>query len=125
MLKTVIAAAALSLLALAPAHAAEKAKSTSQHAPSAAQLAQRQRMKDCNAKAGTDKLMGAERKAFMKQCLSKAGHAAAMAKGHAAASAGKMAQRERMKTCNAQAKTDKLAGAKRKAFMKQCLSNSK
>ena len=70
MLKTVIAAAALSLLALAPAHAAEKAKSTSQHAPSAAQLAQRQRMKDCNAKAGTDKLMGAERKAFMKQCLS-------------------------------------------------------
>jgi len=35
------------------------------------QLAHRQKMRDCNAKAKTDALKGDERKAFMKQCLRK------------------------------------------------------
>jgi hypothetical protein len=33
------------------------------------------------------------------------------------------AQQEKMKTCNAQAKTQNLAGDARKSFMKTCLSN--
>ena len=33
------------------------------------------------------------------------------------------AQRERMKTCNQEAKTQSLKGDARKAFMKQCLSS--
>jgi psiF repeat len=37
--------------------------------------AQQQRMKDCNKEAGKKKLSGAERKAFMKECLSTKSHA--------------------------------------------------
>ena len=36
-------------------------------------------------------------------------------------SAKKMAQQERMKNCNAEAKTNELKGDERKAFMKNCL----
>jgi hypothetical protein len=75
-------------------------------APALAANAQQERMKACNQEAGDKK--GAERKAFMKQCLaSKAAEA-------------KNAQQEKMKSCNAQAEGKK--GAERKAFMKQCLS---
>jgi len=56
---------------------------------------------------------GDERKAFMKECLS--------AKPAAAApSDKKMAQQEKMKTCNKDATGKK--GDERKAFMKECLS---
>lgn len=34
-------------------------------------------------------------------------------------------QQEKMKTCNAEAKTKSLAGEERKAFMKECLSAKK
>ena len=36
---------------------------------------------------------------------------------------GQTAQQEKMKTCNAQAKTQSLSGDARKSFMKTCLSN--
>jgi hypothetical protein len=36
---------------------------------------QQQRMKDCNKEAKEKKLSGAERKAFMKECLSNKSHA--------------------------------------------------
>ena len=36
---------------------------------------------------------------------------------------GENAQQEKMKTCNAEAKTQNLSGAARKSFMKGCLSN--
>ena len=62
-MKTLIAALALGL-ALSPAAFAQEKKE-----PSAAQKKQQQRMKDCNEKAGDKK--GDDRKAFMKECLSK------------------------------------------------------
>lgn len=54
--------------AKAPVVAAAKAPAAKK-APSAAQLAQRAKMKSCNQQASGKK--GADRKAFMKTCLSK------------------------------------------------------
>jgi hypothetical protein len=79
-------------------------------APSAAQQAQQDRMKSCNATAGTQTLAGDARKTFMSDCLS----------GKAPAPVANT-QQEKMKTCNAQAGTQKLAGDARKAFMSTCL----
>lgn len=92
--------------------------------------ASQQRMKECAPL--TKGMQKTERSAFMKQCLSKSGHDAAMAsKGHkvaasttSGAASGRAAQREKMKTCNADATKQKLHGADRKAFMKTCLSAS-
>ena len=72
---------------------------------SAAQNAQQQRMKDCNAKAGDKK--GDERKSFMSACLSGKEPPA------------KMTQQEKMKDCNVKAGDKK--GDERKAFMSSCL----
>ncbi|HWU67981.1 MAG TPA: PsiF family protein [Stenotrophobium sp.] len=92
---------------------------------------QQQKMKDCNAEAKGKALKGADRKAFMKTCLKKDGAAAAESAAPAAAAAPapaeaktdkRAAQKEKMKTCNADAKTKGLKGADRKAFMKTCLS---
>ncbi|MGH8506182.1 MAG: PsiF family protein [Stenotrophobium sp.] len=92
---------------------------------------QQQKMKDCNAEAKTKALKGADRKAFMKTCLKKDGAAKAESAAPAAAAAPaeaaaktdkRAAQKEKMKTCNADAKTKALKGADRKAFMKTCLS---
>ena len=68
--------------------------------------AQQQLMGTCNTEATGKK--GDERKAFMKQCLSTA----------------KATQQDKMKTCNADAKTQALKGDARKAFMKTCLSGA-
>jgi hypothetical protein len=69
-------------------------------------------MGTCNKDAEGKK--GEERKAFMKECLS--------AKP-AAEPAKPATQQQKMKTCNADAKTKALKGDERKAFMKDCLSN--
>ena len=92
--------------------------------------AQQEKMKACNADATKQSLKGPERKTFMSTCLK--GHtamAAAPAAMPAAAApmaskpvSTKTAQQEKMKTCNASAKTEALKGAARKAFMKTCLS---
>lgn len=42
-----------------------------QNAKSPAQIAQQQKMKECNQQAKEQKLKGDERKAFMSQCLKK------------------------------------------------------
>jgi hypothetical protein len=76
---------------------------------------QHQVMKTCNADAKTKALKGSERKAFMKECLSK---------GKEEVKKAKTTQQEKMKTCNADAKAKALKGADRKAFMKSCLSGS-
>jgi len=75
---------------------------------------QQEKMKTCNADAKTKGLTGADRKAFMKTCLSSSGEPAEKLNS----------QQEKMKTCNADAKTKGLTGADRKAFMKTCLSGS-
>jgi hypothetical protein len=67
---------------------------------------QQERMKACNAQAGDKK--GADRQAFMAQCL----------KGGAAMP---MSQQEKMKKCNADASAKSLKGDERKAFMSTCL----
>ena len=65
---------------------------------------QQGKMATCNKEAGDTK--GPERKAMMKECLSKKKDST---------------QQNRMKTCNADAKGK--SGAERKEFMKECLSN--
>jgi hypothetical protein len=72
---------------------------------------QQEKMKTCNADATKKTLKGAERKAFMKDCLS-AKHDTAL-----------KPQQEKMKTCNADAGKKALKGDERKAFMKSCLSS--
>src|SRR5882762_3484867 len=75
---------------------------------------QQLRMTTCNADAKAKGLKGADRKTFMKSCLS----------DRTAAAATGNSQQEKMKTCNADATTKGLKGTERKAFMKECLSGS-
>ena len=78
--------------------------------PSAAQAAQQQKMKDCNAQATAKNLKGDERKTFMSQCLSAAGVS--------------QTQQDKMKSCNKEATAKNLKGDERKSFMSTCLSGS-
>lgn len=88
----------------------------------AAAPTQQSKMKTCNAEAKTKALKGADRKAFMSSCLKgDAPPAAAPASDGMAAAPAKSSQREKMKSCNAEAKTKELKGADRKAFMSTCL----
>lgn len=108
--------------AAAPAApAAPAAAAPAAAAETAAPNSQQQKMKDCNAQAAGKK--GADRKAFMKTCLSASGSADAAA-APAAASSAKTSQQQKMKDCSAQAKTQKLKGADRKTFMSTCLKGS-
>ena len=79
--------------------------------------AQQNKMKTCSAdadaKGRSGEGKGADRKAFMKECL-----AAKAAKPAAGAT-----QQNKMTTCNKDAKAKNLAGDERKKFMKECLSN--
>ena len=88
---------------------------------------QQEKMTTCNADAKAKGLTGAERKEFMKSCLSSkgaeaTGTGATTAEGSAAPTSN--AQQEKMKSCSADAKTKGLKGAERKTFMKECLSSS-
>jgi hypothetical protein len=74
-------------------------------------------MKDCNAEAKTKALKGADRKAFMKTCLS-AGKTAD------ASAASPSPQQLKMKDCNTQVKTKGLTGEDRKTFMATCLKGA-
>jgi hypothetical protein len=75
---------------------------------------QQDKMKSCNADASAKNLAGADRKAYMKSCLS--------AKPAAPASTATNSQQQKMKTCNADATARSLTGDARKAYMKTCLS---
>jgi hypothetical protein len=119
-----------------------------------ADSAQQSRMKTCNSDAKKQSMTGDARKAFMKTCLSgaaadakpmeakpmdakpmdakpmeaaKPAVAVMPAKDAAMSKSGKpmTAQQQRMKDCNAEAKSQVLKGDPRKAFMKTCLSNKK
>jgi hypothetical protein len=83
--------------------------------PAAAENSQQTKMTTCNADAKTKGLTGADRKAFMKTCLS----ADSGGDGKPVNS-----QQQKMKDCNAEAKTKKLAGDERKKFMSDCLKGS-
>lgn len=79
-------------------------------AATAAQTAQQEKMKTCNADATTKALKGDERKAFMSTCLKAGGDTKAMTP-----------QQEKMKSCNADATKKALKGDERKTFMSTCL----
>ncbi|GAA0721141.1 PsiF family protein [Dokdonella soli] len=87
--------------------------------------AQQEKMKGCNAEAKTKALAGADRKAFMKTCLSGSSAAAAAPAAKPAAAekpaTAKTTQQEKMKACSTDAKEKKLKGADRKTFMSTCL----
>ena len=89
---------------------------------------QNTRMKTCNADATAKSLKGADRKAFMKTCLSNKDAAPAAAAAAPAAPAKAethpMTQQEKMKACNAEAKTKAPKGAEHKAFMSTCLKSA-
>jgi len=85
---------------------------------------QQSKMKGCNAEAKGMK--GEERKAFMSKCLKKdyqlkAASAAVKPSASAAAPESTATPQNKMKTCNAEAKSKALAGPERKAFMSDCL----
>jgi hypothetical protein len=97
---TILFAAALTLaLGVAGVQAAEKTLTP-----------QQQRMSDCNKQATGKK--GDERKSFMSTCL----------KGESSGEVHTQTQQEKMKSCNADAKTKSLKGDERKSFMSTCLS---
>ena len=85
---------------------------------------QQQKMTGCNADATAKGLKGADRKTFMKSCLSEKTAAATSGAAAAPAATTGNSQQQKMKTCNADATTKGLKGASRKAFMKDCLSGS-
>ena len=74
--------------------------------------AQQEKMKMCNKDAKEKALKGDERKAFMKECLSKKAEAPVDKKA---------AQQEKMKNCNKEAKEKAMKGDERKKFMSECL----
>lgn len=82
--------------------------------------AQQEKMKGCNAEAKADALKGADRKAFMSKCLKK-DYVLKSGASAAPAAAAPATQQNKMKSCNADAKTQALQGEERKTFMKTCL----
>ena len=108
-----LAVALISLaLAAGSAFAEEKKADAPKKEPSAAQKAQQEKMKSCNAEAGKQSLKGDERKKFMSECLS-------------AKPAAPTTQQDKMKTCNAEAGKQALQGDERKKFMSECLKGGK
>ncbi len=95
-------------------------------------------MKTCNADAKKQSLKGDARKTFMKTCLSGPETSAPAVQAPAASPTKSDSttpvstekkpmtkQQQRMKDCNAEAKSKEMKGDPRKAFMKTCLSNKK
>ena len=84
---------------------------------------QQERMKRCSQEAREKTMKGEERKQFMSGCL-KGKHEAAPATAAADGKGGTpVAQAElaKKKTCNRTATEQDLKGAKRKAFIEECL----
>ena len=109
-LATLLAALIGSALLASPAFAQKKELSP-----------QQQRMGEC-AHEGKGK-KGDDYRQFMKECLKnkKAAVAAAPAASAATKPTAAASQKERMKSCNAQAKDKSLKGDARKSFMSDCL----
>lgn len=100
---------------VASAAFAAQATAPGKKAASPAQLAQQEKMKNCNKEAKEKALKGDERKAFMKKCLSGKTSSAP------ATTAAPPTQQEKMKACNKDAKDKALKGDERKKFMSDCL----
>ncbi|OOG45778.1 PsiF family protein [Rhodanobacter sp. C01] len=100
---------------------------TSAAAPAAKTLSSsQQRMSDCSSAAKGKK--GADYKSAVSTCMKGGSTAAATPAAAAPAAAApmtaKQTQQEKMKSCNAQAKTQAPTGAAHKTFMSSCLKGS-
>ncbi len=87
------------------------------------QLAQQQRMTDCNAEATANRLKGSDRRAFMQSCLS--GGSVTATVGSETASApdeARIAQKEKKRSCTVDAQAQPLKGDARQQFMRECLA---
>ena len=105
-MKKLIALACLGLMFTAPAFAG----------------GQQDKMTMCNKDAKEKALKGDERKAFMKDCLSKKADTPVDAKkADAAPSGDKLSRHQRLSNCNQSAKAKALKGDERKKFMSACL----
>ena len=87
-------------------------------APSPAQSAQQDKIKSCNKEASAKALKGDERKAFMKNCLSRK---TVIAPALSPATAKKMTHHDKLKSCNKEATAKALKGNERLKFMTKCL----
>ena len=72
---------------------------------------QQQRMKDCNAQANQQKLLGDARQDYLSSCL----------RSHGDGPRQLSAQQEKMRSCNRVAGERELRGGERRDFMSQCL----
>jgi hypothetical protein len=100
------------MMALAVAAFALTAQAAEEKKPTA----QQEKMTACNKEAGTKKLEGDARKAFMSECLS--------AKPAGAASAAKPTAAATSPACEKSADEKKLAGAARSSHIKKCMADS-
>ncbi len=100
------------MMALAVAAFALSAQAADEKKPSA----QQDKMTACNKEAGSKKLEGDARKAFMSDCLS--------AKPAGAASAAKPTAAATSPACEKSADEKKLAGAARSSHIKKCMADS-
>lgn len=116
---SLLAASAVLALATTAAFAAPQTAAKKTLSP------QQQRMADCSHQSAGKK--GAEHKAFMSACLKGKGteaKPAAAAPAATPAMSAKATQQEKMKSCNADAKTKALKGDARKSFMSSCLKGA-
>lgn len=131
-MRKMLTLAAILAVCTAPAFAAEAVKKTS---------AQGEKMKACAQEYHAKNMAKSQYKVFMSTCLKKdyqvgsfqaaspapapvaAPVAVKSAEPAAPAETAKVSQREKMKKCNADAKTQSLKGAPRKEFMSSCLSH--
>jgi hypothetical protein len=116
VMKQLLAALITTLLLVSHSHAAE-GEAKPQKEPTAAQKAQREKMKTCNQEAKAKELKGDERKAFMQGCLSKSGDTTAGKSDKA----NKVASKEKAEQCKQEATEQKLKGDERKAYLATCL----
>jgi hypothetical protein len=98
----------LGAMAASPAFAVG-AQAAAKPAEHKAMTAQQHKMATCSHESKGMK--GEAHKKFMSECLH----------GKTAAAPAKTSQREKMKSCNAEAKTKALKGSARKSFMSTCL----
>ncbi|GHU10044.1 phosphate starvation-inducible protein PsiF [Betaproteobacteria bacterium] len=111
------------LLSVGLAHAADG--DAPKKEPSAAQKAQRERMKTCNAEAKEKALKGDERKTFMKECLSsgKSDKSDDAAAAKSEARQAKADEKAKTKACQKEAKEKSLKGDARKAYISECVAS--
>jgi hypothetical protein len=113
-MKKILLAFLAAMVLSSQAYAAEE---NAKKEPTAAQKAQREKMKTCNQEAKQKELKGEERKVFMRGCLSKSGEGSTAKP----AKSGKIASKEKAEQCKLAAQEQKLKGDERKTYLATCL----